>query len=114
MRQITIPSATYPAGTRQFTVDSFPANVKLVKASFSRESWPGTPATDVMRIRVAWGSDPVSLDATFPGGTILGKDGQPLAASSVWLNTDGHRRETATITIDVLQSLTTAVTIEAV
>lgn len=123
-RKINMASQEYPPGTRQFNLNAFrSANTSKIVGRLTRESWPGTPADTVARITVAWD---VGGGGVFdlPGGVVLDRNGQPLVASVIEVDipelADGQgnsikRNVTGgTITIELFQALTTAVTLEAV
>lgn len=119
----TRASRLYQPGTEVFNVNQLPVGVTAFMVSFSRENWPGIPSDDVMIVSLAW-STGEGVTATFPGGTVLGKDGQPLLFSTLTIRvpqvSDGSGGKkaknvvTAQATVQVVQALNTAITIEAV
>lgn len=117
-RTVTVPQQVYPAGTVEQTIDFFPANISRVRASFTRVSWPGTTSDVVMTVTYAWSSGGGGR-ATFPGGTVLNKQGQPATASIIEFDvpedaTGKRSVVSGTFTVQVHQPLTTAITLEAI
>ena len=117
---ITIAERVFPVGppiTR--TVDSFPVDVKRIRISMTRVNWP---AGDVAKITVIW-SDGNGAFAVFPGGALLGKDGQPELVSIFQIGVPqegiaggGKRRRNVVhgdFTLEVLKEFTSAITLEA-
>lgn len=122
-RQINIPSREYTPQVITRTVDSFPANVAKIRASFTRENWPGTLADDVIVVTVQWG-DGSGGRWTLPGGQIIDRSGNVATHSWVEIDvpqeSDGQGRSrkrnvvNGMITLQILQPLRTAIFAEAV
>lgn len=123
-RQINVPSRQYSAGTvLERSVDSFPVGVQKVVVRLSRESWPGTPSNTVAILTVLWGNGG-GARAEFPGGTVLDRADNPVTHSIVEIDipqeADGqggkrNRNEvSATATLEIVQTLRTAISAEAV
>lgn len=109
-RAIFIPSTNYPAGTISRSVDSFPADVRELRATFTRESWP---AGTVLRVTVLW-SDGSGARAEFPGGVVLDRSGAVATTSSIFVRVPRDSSVlTGDFTIQALQPLRTAITLEA-
>lgn len=117
---VTIDERVFPVGppiTRQ--VDSLPAGVTRIRISMTRVNWP---VGNVAKITAIW-SDGSGAFAVFPGGALLGKDGQPLLVSVFQVGVPqegiaggGKRRKNVVhgdFTLEVLQEFTSAITIEA-
>jgi hypothetical protein len=84
--QFTIPSNTYPAGTRSFGPFTINANLSHVAVSFTRENWPDVgPLLDML---VEYSKDNGQTFQVIedmrgvPGGVVLFK-GQPAPTSGV-------------------------------
>lgn len=123
-RSINVPSRQYTAGTvLSRTVDSFPVGVQTIRVVLTRESWPGTPADNVARLTVAWGNGSGAV-AELPGGTVLDKAGNPALQSIIEIDIpqeadgQGGRRNrnevSATATLEIFQTLRTAISAEAI
>lgn len=121
-RKFDVPSTVYAVGTYTFDINNLPPNVEKITASFSREGWPGVPADDVARVTILW-NDGSGGSFTFPGGTVLKKDGTIATHSMVETEVPivqglvGRERkavQTGTVTFQVFQSLRTAISAEAV
>ena len=123
-RQINVPSRQYTAGTvLERSVDSFPVGVQKIVVALTRESWPGTPADTVAVLTVLWGNGS-GARFTLPGGVVLDRSGNPITRSTVEIDIpleadgEGGRRNrnevSATATLEILQTLRTAITAEAI
>jgi len=124
-RTITVPETTYAPGTYRLTVDNFQPGTTRITGRFTRVAWPGTPNDIVARVALVWSSGG-GAGAEFGGGTLLNKDGTVAAFSSLSAGVPFERDPDAgpsskrrknvvsgEATFEVLQALTTAITIEA-
>jgi hypothetical protein len=120
---ISVPSTLYEPQIVERALDSFHPNTTALRATFTRENWPGVPEDDVITVIATW-SDGSGGRWTLPGGVVLAKDGQPLAASVVMVGVpevaDGAGRTKrksvvgGVFAVQFHQALRTAVTLEAV
>jgi hypothetical protein len=122
-RNISIPEQTYPVGQISRTVDNFPPNISRIDITLTRVNWPGVPSDNVAKLTASW-SDGSGIFSMLPGGTVLDKQGQPLLVQTMSIQVpheadgSGGRRKrsvlSGTLTLDVFQPITTAITIDAV
>lgn len=104
---LNVVSAQYSVGSHDLPI-SVAANITQLMVTLTRESWP---AGAIGSAKVTW-SDGSFGSASFVGGTRLDKFGQPRTFERVSVSkprgiTDG------TVSVVVLQTLTTAVLVEA-
>lgn len=122
---IALSERAYPVGQRVFSIDTIPANSTGFKLSFTRVNWPEGPCLSLLVEIAPDGVNFVQwLNATVRGGVILDRNGAPLVASSVSGSWPGHqdangarvvdRQTDVRLTAQVLQPLTSAVTLSAV
>lgn len=116
-------SRLYQPGTEEFTVSQMPVGVTSFKVSFTREGWPGTQEDNVLLVSLTW-STGERVTSAFPGGVVLGRDGQPALTSELTVHVpfesdgSGGRRPKNVVSgvavVDVIQALNTAITVEAI
>jgi hypothetical protein len=119
----SIPSAVYPVGVREFELNQLPGSSEGAKFTFTRESWP---EGDVARIDVYMMRNAVwqhVMGGNLTGGTIIGRDGNPLTVSTMSFTWPGEndgaggrtklRGSDVKVTANVLQSFRTAISIES-
>lgn len=125
-RKITEPSQLYqptpPDEPLEFHLDSFPPFVSKIQCSFTREGWPGQGEI-VMTVIALWDSGG-GARATFFGGVVPGKGGQPAPVSAIIIDVPeiaderGQPRKKAVVggvvQVHIHQALTTSITLEAV
>ena len=98
---LTVPEAPYLVQTVHVPFVGVPAGTKLLIATLTRVGWP---AGLVMRATITW-SDGEKVIATFNGGSSAPAKagiGVPTGLTS------------GTIDVDVLQALTTAISVDAI
>lgn len=109
---LTVPSQQYTPGLRTFT-PNVAAGAKEFVINLARAAWP---AGEVLQIEIQFPDGTSAGSAGFAGGTLLGRDGLPVTVSRI-----GVRATTAgqtlpggqyTVRVNVLQTLTTTVTVE--
>ena len=77
-RRVVLASQIYEAGTtKEIFLDDFPGNFNVFIVTLTRENWPGQPSDDVITLTMKW-NDGTGKIVTLPGGTVLGRDGQPV------------------------------------
>ena len=113
MKSLSIPLRSYAIGQFTRTLDQF-SNADTIDITLTSDGWPDGPC---LRITAAW-AEGGGMSATFNGGYV-GKDGTVNPPRSLRLGvpvdgtTQGARRRAVsavTITADVLQPVSTAIT----
>jgi hypothetical protein len=121
-RQITIPSAEYTPQTIEHTLDQFNPVTDTLRVRLTRESWPGTNEDNVVRVTITWNTGGGAW-ADFPGGVVTDRLGNTLPASVIEadvpvlaVNGVAQKRNvvSAVVKIEVFQTLTTEIDLEAV
>lgn len=122
-RSVSIPPRVYLPGSYEVTVDSFDSQTSVLSVSFTRTAWPSVPGDSVARVYLKWDNGAGIDGAGLPGGVVHDKDGKPLMTQKLSVKrptvSDGkgarvkHDAMSATLRFAVLQTLTTAITVEA-
>lgn len=105
---VTIPSRAYApqTSTRRVTL---PLGVEAVRISLSREAWPNGHV-GTMRIRFSTGAE---ARANFPGGDVLNRSGTVALVSSLTVDRPSDSTRVVDVFIDLVQPISTEVTVEA-
>jgi len=113
----------YAPGSYAIKIDQFDPKVQRVNVVLTRVAWPGANEETVARLHVAW-DDKTGLVIGLPGGVVLDKLGEPeltyRCSVGVPREFDSGRGvrdravASADVTLEVLRSLTTAISVEGV
>ena len=129
MTSRTVPEATYPPGTYgPVELTTLPGSSEGFRITFTRVAWGGTTSDLALTVVTEWSRDNGASwqeirRTTFPGGVVLGRDGQPVTTcglSQTWPGEAGPngrvklRGSDVRVTAIVAQTLTTAITLEAI
>lgn len=121
-RTVTIQERDFAPGQYSRSVDSFPADVEELRVTITRVNWPGATSDTVATLNIAWET---GEGARFglPGGQLLDKQGQPINTQVLRITVprdadgSGGRRKRnqvgGTATLEVVQALRAALTVEA-
>lgn len=113
-RTISINSREYSPQIVQHSVDQLPGKPVALRATFTRESWPGTNEDTVITVTAQWRDGP-GLTVDLPGGTVISKDGSVATTSVVVVPVPALRKRdylAGDFTIQVHQTLRTALVVE--
>lgn len=135
MGTLNVSSRSYPVGVRSFSIPQSKLDFESYEIALTRENWPagvdcilddGKVQSNVAVQIVFERSDDGGASwkpaggATFPGGVLIGRDGQPIAQSSISFSakeplTGARVKQTGTlrVTARVLVPIATAVTVSA-
>lgn len=106
----SIPKQAYAVGPLSFS-PTVPANVREVQATLTKVAWP---AGQVLTIEVVYPNGVSAGVVGFDGGPALARDGTATARIGIRGVRGGFLTQGAyTVRVQVLQPITTAVTIEA-
>lgn len=125
-QRIDVPEQTYPPGTYgPVELRTLPGNAEGFKITFTRVAWP---VGHCLTVVTEWSRDNGATweeirRTTFSGGDLIGRDGLPKLTSSLsqtWPGEAGPNGRVALkgsdvrVTALVAQTLTTAITVEAI
>ena len=104
---VNLGAQAYPAGTYTFPI-TVAAGVTLLEAAMTRLAWPAGP---VLTLALSW-SDGAAASADVIGGNLLDRHGATLAVQYLTTSKDAGVTQ-GTVTVTVLQPITTAITVTA-
>jgi len=105
---LSLAQTAYGVGSNAYAV-TVPAALTQLSVSLTRVSWP---AGAVATMAVVW-SDGSGSTCAFQGGTVLNKQGAAAATADVAVSKQAGTTQ-GVVTVNVLQALTTALTVTGV